>query len=164
MPEGAAAGGAAGEDGTWENGGAPSALPNEITAKLAEQKERARVAGGGVGGAVAPSPAAPSGTAGGSPPPPAGAVPVQPAPTQPPLPPAAGSEVDPPGTLLAHGATVVVDGLANATKYNGKRGIITSGLLNGRYAVWVESERKNIAIRPQVGTGHSLVPVGLRRS
>ena len=43
----------------------------------------------------------------------------------------------------------MIDGLASATKYNGKRGIISSGLLNGRYAVWVESERKSIAIRPQ---------------
>ena len=44
---------------------------------------------------------------------------------------------------------MLIDGLASATKYNGKRGIVSSGLLNGRYAVWVESERKSIAIRPQ---------------
>ena len=50
---------------------------------------------------------------------------------------------------FALGATVMVTGLAKAKQYNDQQGIVTSGLLNGRITVWMESARKAIAIKPE---------------
>jgi hypothetical protein len=47
------------------------------------------------------------------------------------------------------GDAVIIRRLANATKYNDMRGIVSSGLLNGRISVWVEGEQKSIAVKPE---------------
>jgi Ran GTPase-activating protein (RanGAP) involved in mRNA processing and transport len=44
---------------------------------------------------------------------------------------------------------VTITGLAAAARYNGLRGVVSSGLVNGRYSVWVDSEKKNIAVKPE---------------
>jgi len=47
------------------------------------------------------------------------------------------------------GNEVTITGLATMTKYNGQKGIVSSELANGRYSVWIVSESKAIAVRPE---------------
>lgn len=50
---------------------------------------------------------------------------------------------------LSLGDEVTITGLAAAAQYNGLRGIVSSGLVNGRYSVWVDREKKAIAVKPE---------------
>lgn len=51
--------------------------------------------------------------------------------------------------LFSVGNEVEITGLATMTKYNGLKGIISSELVNGRYSVWIVSESKAIAVKPE---------------
>jgi len=63
---------------------------------------------------------------------------------------AAAAALAPPASLAFKlGDSVTVQGLTTAARYNGKSGIVSSGLLNGRVAVWVEAEKKSISVKPE---------------
>lgn len=47
------------------------------------------------------------------------------------------------------GDNVIIRRLSTAVKFNELRGIVGSGLINGRISVWLEKEQKSIAVRPE---------------
>lgn len=63
---------------------------------------------------------------------------------------AAAAAAHPPNSFqFKLGDSVTVVGLSSAVRFNGQAGIVSSGLLNGRVAVWIEAEKKSISIKPE---------------